>query len=49
MQDEAVSDVGYEDDPDDLDQSSILSPPHSSASEVGYVMNILGGKRIMSE
>jgi hypothetical protein len=37
IQDETVSDVGCEDDPDDLDQKSVLSPPHSSASEVmGY-------------
>jgi hypothetical protein len=34
--DEAVSDVGYEDDPDDLDQRSVLSPPHSSATGGGY-------------
>jgi hypothetical protein len=36
MRDETVSDVGCEDGLDDLDQKSILSPPHSSASEVGY-------------
>jgi hypothetical protein len=36
MQDETVSDVGCEDGLDDLDHKSILSPPHSSASEVGY-------------
>jgi hypothetical protein len=34
--DEVVSDVGYEDDPDDLGQSSALSPPHSSAAGGGY-------------
>jgi len=33
--DEVVSDVGCEDDPDDLDQSSILSPPHSFAAGGG--------------
>jgi hypothetical protein len=32
IQDRVVSYVGYEDDPDDLDQKSVLSPPHSSAS-----------------
>jgi hypothetical protein len=31
-----VSYVGCEDDPDDLDQKSVLSHPHSSASEEGY-------------
>jgi hypothetical protein len=36
MRDETFSDVGCEDGLDDLDQKSILSPPHSSASEVGY-------------
>ena len=36
MRDETVSDVGCEDGLDDLDHKSILSPPHSSAPEVGY-------------
>jgi hypothetical protein len=33
---EATSDIGCEDDLDDLDQKSFLSPPHSSASEECY-------------
>jgi hypothetical protein len=33
--DEVVSDMGYEDDPEDLNQSSVLSPPHSSAAGGG--------------
>jgi hypothetical protein len=36
IQEKVVSDVGCGDDPDDLDQNSVLSPPHSSASEAGY-------------
>jgi hypothetical protein len=36
VQNEAISDIGCEDDPDDLDQKSFLSPPHSSASEECY-------------
>jgi hypothetical protein len=36
VQNEAISDIGCEDNPDDLDQESFLSPPHSSTSEVGY-------------
>jgi hypothetical protein len=36
IQDRVASDVGYEDDPDDLDQKSVLSHPHSSASKEGY-------------
>jgi hypothetical protein len=36
VQNEAISDIGCEDDPDDLDQKSFLSPPHSSASEESY-------------
>jgi len=39
IQDRVVSYVGYEDDPDDLDQESVLSPPHSSAS--GEVMELI--------
>ena len=31
-----VSDIGCEDDSDDLDQKSFLSPPYSSASEEGH-------------
>jgi hypothetical protein len=34
--DEDVSDVVYEDDPEDLDPSSVLSPPHSPAAGRGY-------------
>jgi hypothetical protein len=46
--DEVVSDVGYEDDPDDLGQSSALSPPHSSAAGGGGVMRVMKfpGKRM---
>jgi hypothetical protein len=36
VQNEAISDIGCEDNPDDLDQKSFLSPPHSSASEECY-------------
>jgi hypothetical protein len=36
VQNEAISDIGCEDDPDDLDRKSFLSPPHSSASEECY-------------
>jgi len=36
VQNEAISDIGCEDNHDVLDQESFLSPPHSSASEVGY-------------
>jgi hypothetical protein len=36
IQDRAASYVGCEDDPDDLNQKSVLSHPHSSASEEGY-------------
>jgi hypothetical protein len=39
IQDRVVSYVGYEDDPDDLDQKSVISPPHSSAS--GEVMELV--------
>jgi hypothetical protein len=39
IQDRVVSYVGYEDDPDDLDQESVLSPPHSSTS--GEVMELI--------
>jgi hypothetical protein len=39
IQDRAVFYEGYEDDPDDLDQESVLSPPHSSAS--GEVMELI--------
>jgi hypothetical protein len=46
VQNEVISDIGCEDNPDDLDQKSFLSPPHSSASEEGYeVMNIPGRKK----
>jgi hypothetical protein len=34
--DKAISNIGCEDDFDDLDQKSSLSPPHSSASEECY-------------
>ena len=36
IQDRVASYIGCEDDLDDLDQKSILSHPHSSASEEGY-------------
>jgi hypothetical protein len=36
IQDKVVSNIGCEDDPDDLDHKSFLSPPHSSASEEGH-------------
>jgi hypothetical protein len=36
VQNEVISDIGCEDDPDDLDQKSFLSPPHSSVAEEGY-------------
>jgi hypothetical protein len=36
IQEKVVSDLSYREDPDDLEQTSILSPPHSSASEAGY-------------
>jgi hypothetical protein len=36
IQEKVVSDVSCGEDPDDLDQNSVLSPPHSSASEAGY-------------
>jgi hypothetical protein len=39
IQDRDVFYEGYEDDPDDLDQESVLSPPHSSAS--GEVMELV--------
>jgi hypothetical protein len=39
IQDRAVFYEGYEDDPDDLDQESVISPPHSSAS--GEVMELI--------
>jgi hypothetical protein len=36
IQDKAISDIGCEDNPDNLDQKPFLSPPHSSASEECY-------------
>jgi hypothetical protein len=36
VQNEVISDIGCEDNPDDLDQKSFLSPPHSSAAEECY-------------
>jgi hypothetical protein len=39
IQDRAVSYVGYEDDPNDLDQNAVISPPHSSVS--GEVMELV--------
>ena len=39
IRDRATSYVGCEDDPNDLDQKSVLSPPHSSAS--GRVMELI--------
>jgi hypothetical protein len=36
IQEKVVSDVSCGEDPDDLDHNSVLSPPHSSASEAGY-------------
>jgi hypothetical protein len=46
--DEVVSDVGYEDDPEDLNQSSILSPPHSStAGGAMRVTKFLGRRMVL--
>jgi hypothetical protein len=46
--DEVVLDVGYEDDPDDLDQSSVLSPPHLSAARgVMRVMKFPGKRMVL--
>jgi hypothetical protein len=39
IQEKVVSDVSCGEDPDDLDQESVLSPPHSSAS--GEVMELI--------
>jgi hypothetical protein len=39
IQNRVVLYEGYEDDPNDLDQESVLSPPHSSAS--GEVMELV--------
>jgi hypothetical protein len=49
--DKVVSDIGCEDDSDDLDQKSFLSPPHSSTSEVGYESDEYprGGEDSLSE
>jgi hypothetical protein len=49
--DKVVSDIGCEDDSDDLDQKPFLSPPHSSASEVDYESDEYptGGEDSLSE
>ena len=39
IQDRAISYVGYEDDPNDLDQNAVISPPYSSVS--GEVMKLV--------
>jgi hypothetical protein len=39
IQEKVVSDVSCEEDPDDLDQESVISPPHSFAS--GEVMELI--------
>jgi hypothetical protein len=36
IQEKAVSDMSCGEEPDDLDQSSVSSPPHSSAFVIGY-------------